>query len=139
MKYSKLLKIIVLVFLLAITLKTAYAGYCGDGECNGAENACWCGDCPGPCEPDPVDPIKPKPPVNPDPVCGDGIVNGDDTCELKNTFNNQYCSQSTETCSGTKLGTRDSYGDCNSDCGCNYDIFVYQCVEGSCGLQHRIW
>src|SRR4030043_50184 len=67
------------------------------------------------------------------PYCGDGSVGSGETCELPNTNNNNYCSQSTSQCSGTKLGTRDSYGNCDSVCGCTYDPFNYQCVKGQCG------
>jgi cysteine-rich repeat protein len=31
------------------------------------------------------------------------------------------------------LGTRDYYGNCNSDCGCAPDTFSYTCVPGQCG------
>jgi len=68
-----------------------------------------------------------------EPYCGDGSVNPPEVCELPNTFNNTYCSQTTQECSGFKLGTRDAYGNCNSICGCAYDLFTYQCVEGQCG------
>ncbi len=65
--------------------------------------------------------------------CGDGFVNETEECEYPDTFDNTYCPQATQECSGFKLGTRDAYGDCNSVCGCTYDSFIYQCVEGECG------
>ncbi|NTV24078.1 MAG: hypothetical protein HGA85_06955 [Nanoarchaeota archaeon] len=68
--------------------------------------------------------------------CGDGVVNQpSESCELPNTNNNQNCGQATTACSGTKTGTRDSFGNCNSACGCNQDSFTFQCVKGSCGAQ----
>ncbi len=69
------------------------------------------------------------------PFCGDGTVNAGEDCELPNTDDNSYCTQSTEECSGNKLGTRDSFGDCDSTCGCDFDTFTYQCVEGRCGAE----
>ena len=68
------------------------------------------------------------------PYCGDSNVGAGETCELPSTNNNTYCSQSTSgDCSGTKLGIRDSYGDCNNTCGCKYDSYNYVCVKGQCG------
>ena len=67
--------------------------------------------------------------------CGDGIIQTglSEECELPNTFDNIYCSQTTEQCLGSKLGTRDSYGDCDVSCGCLEDPFEYECVAGECG------
>ena len=67
--------------------------------------------------------------------CGNGVVDPPEECELPETNNNQYCGQTTSDCSGHKLGTRDAFGDCDSSCGCVYDPFVYQCVEGECGAE----
>jgi len=67
--------------------------------------------------------------------CGNGNVEPPEQCELPSTANNTYCIQSTSQCNGTKLGTRDAYGNCNSGCGCNYDPFTYKCVKGQCGAQ----
>ncbi|MBW2976221.1 hypothetical protein KY347_02125, partial [Candidatus Woesearchaeota archaeon] len=66
------------------------------------------------------------------PYCGDGIINGDEQCEPPEDDNNEYCSQTTEQCSGTKLGTRDAYGYCDQSCGCLPDSFTYQCVKDEC-------
>jgi len=67
------------------------------------------------------------------PSCGDGQVNGNEQCELPNTQNNIYCTQSTTSgCSGKKLGTRDDKGNCNGACGCVPDSFTYQCSQ-QCG------
>jgi hypothetical protein len=69
--------------------------------------------------------------------CGNGVVEPPEECELPNTFNNSFCSQTTQQCepNGRKLGTRDAYGDCNGNCGCVYDPFVYRCVKGECGAE----
>ncbi len=73
------------------------------------------------------------------PYCGDGNVGAGETCEPPFSMigwnNNFFCTQTTEECLGNKLGTRDSKGNCNSLCGCTYDTFNYQCVEGECGAQ----
>ncbi len=65
--------------------------------------------------------------------CGDGHVDYTESCEYPDTYNNHYCVQSTERCEGNKLGTRDYYGDCGHYCGCIFDSFNFQCVEGRCG------
>lgn len=67
--------------------------------------------------------------------CGDGTVNNGEQCELPNTNDNDYCSQTTSTCSGNQIGTRDSLGNCNSACQCVNDTFTYSCVKNSCGAQ----
>ncbi len=68
-----------------------------------------------------------------EPFCGNGVIDDSEQCEYPNTPDNTYCFQTTQECLGPKLGTRDAYGDCNSICGCAYDPFTYQCVEGQCG------
>jgi len=70
------------------------------------------------------------PPV---PVCGDGEVNGDDQCELPSTNDNEFCSQSTNSCQGNKTGSRDSFGSCSEICQCQIDSFSFACQKGSCG------
>ncbi len=65
--------------------------------------------------------------------CGNGIVDGSEQCELPNTFNNIFCSQTTSQCNGTKLGTRDGFGNCTNSCGCLNDPFSYSCIKGQCG------
>lgn len=65
--------------------------------------------------------------------CGDGIVQTGETCELPSTGNNAYCSQTLNECLGNKLGTRDGFGNCDAQCGCDYDDFNYLCVKDSCG------
>ncbi len=67
------------------------------------------------------------------PNCGDGIKNINEQCELPNTNNNQYCSQSTTSCLINKTGSRDSYGICGAACSCVSDGFSYSCKKGSCG------
>jgi hypothetical protein len=69
------------------------------------------------------------------PVCGNGIINSGEQCEYPNTVNNVYCPQTTSNCQGNKTGTRDSYGNCNSVCGCVQDPFTYSCVKNSCGAE----
>lgn len=61
------------------------------------------------------------------PLCGNGIVNPGEQCELPSTSNNNYCSQSTSTCdySSKRYGTRDSLGNCDGACGCTLDAFSY--------------
>jgi hypothetical protein len=66
------------------------------------------------------------------PYCGDGTVGQSEQCELPETENCVYCAQSTQECSGYKLGTRDAYGNCDANCGCVNDAFNYQCVVGQC-------
>ena len=65
--------------------------------------------------------------------CGDGIVKPPETCELPNTNNNPFCSQTTTDCLGMKFGQRDAYGDCDDNCGCINDPFTYSCVKDTCG------
>ena len=69
------------------------------------------------------------------PHCGDGQVIPPEECELPGTFNNTFCSQTTTECKGTKLGTRDSLGDCDALCGCVSDPFEYTCVSDECGAE----
>ena len=63
------------------------------------------------------------------PHCGDGQVVPPEECELPGTFNNTFCPQTTTECKETKLGTRDSYGNCDQSCGCIYDPFTYECSK----------
>ncbi|MEM5773105.1 MAG: hypothetical protein QXL86_02655 [Candidatus Aenigmatarchaeota archaeon] len=67
--------------------------------------------------------------------CGDGEVNPGEECELPGTSNNEYCSQTTTTCDGHKLGTRDEFGNCDAACGCVYDSFTFACVKDQCGAE----
>lgn len=71
------------------------------------------------------------------PSCGNGTVEPSEQCEPPGDINNTNCTQSTQECevSGFRTGTRDGYGNCNSICGCSYDPFVYQCVDGQCGAE----
>jgi cysteine-rich repeat protein len=69
----------------------------------------------------------------PNNFCGDGVINNNEQCEPPNANNNGACTQSTQTCQGTKTGVRDAYGYCNYACGCAQDTFAYACVQGSCG------
>ena len=66
-------------------------------------------------------------------VCGDGIIQNGETCEPPNTLYNPYCSETTTSCSGNKTGTRNAFGNCNSNCGCVLNPFNYNCLIGSCG------
>lgn len=45
------------------------------------------------------------------------------------------CSQTTESCRGTKTGTRREYGECTSGCQCRETPFLYTCVAESCGAE----
>lgn len=66
--------------------------------------------------------------------CGDGSINvAGEQCEKPGTLNNNFCSQSVSTCNGTMYGTRDSKGNCNSQCKCTFDPYVFTCVVGQCG------
>lgn len=67
--------------------------------------------------------------------CDNNILEYLEECELPNTFNNPYCTQTRETCLDNKLGTRDQYGNCNNECSCIKDPFTYQCVVGRCGAE----
>lgn len=59
------------------------------------------------------------------PVCGNSIINSGEQCELPNTNNNNYCSQSTYSCNYTsrEYCTRDGYGNCNNLCRCVADTW----------------
>jgi hypothetical protein len=68
--------------------------------------------------------------------CGDGQINlAKEKCELPNTQKNLNCAQTTERCQDTKRGSRDSYGSCDANCGCQNDDFTYSCVKGECGAE----
>lgn len=67
--------------------------------------------------------------------CGDNIVEPPEECELPNTNNNPFCTQTTTDCLGKKLGQRDAYGNCDSLCGCIDDPFKHSCVLGQCGAE----
>jgi len=69
------------------------------------------------------------------PVCGDGTVKPPEECELPNTNDNPFCTQTTTECLGKKFGQRDAYGNCDSLCGCIDDSFKYSCVQGQCGAE----
>ena len=71
----------------------------------------------------------------PQPTCGNGVINFGEQCEFPNTVNNNYCLQSNHQCLGKLYGSRDSYGNCNSACGCSYDSFSYSCIVGNCGAE----
>lgn len=69
-------------------------------------------------------------------ICGNGPPPGaGEQCELNNTLNNIYCQQTTLNCTNTPHAmTRDSYGNCNSTCGCAEDAWASPvCIAGSCG------
>jgi hypothetical protein len=69
-------------------------------------------------------------------VCGNGIVETGEQCEINNTPNNINCIQSTQQCVGSKTQIRDSYGNCDASCGCVYDNWgTAQCVQSSCESQ----
>jgi hypothetical protein len=77
-------------------------------------------------------PVSP-PPSPPPSTCGNNIKESGEDCELPNTVNNNYCTQTTEDCDGQKLGTRDSNGNCGTTCHCTSDAFSnYKCVKGKC-------
>jgi hypothetical protein len=64
--------------------------------------------------------------------CGDGTVNGTETCERPYSYNNYVCSQIPQDCLGARTRARDAYGDCNASCGCNYDFWTLTCVKNQC-------
>ena len=71
-------------------------------------------------------------------ICGDNIVQDgiSEECELPETDDNSYCSQTPLTdCNGKKYAERDAYGYCDKYCGCIDDTFNYQCVKGECSAQ----
>ncbi|MFH0977661.1 MAG: hypothetical protein V1837_00020, partial [Candidatus Woesearchaeota archaeon] len=70
-----------------------------------------------------------------EPVCGNDVINPGEECELPSTLHNAYCVQSTQECLGNKLGTRDSFGNCDPNCDCDETPFSYACVKGSCNAQ----
>jgi cysteine-rich repeat protein len=69
------------------------------------------------------------------PSCGNGILDSGESCEPPATNNNAYCAQSTQECSGRKLGVRDGLGYCGVSCNCIGDAFTYSYVKGSCGAE----
>ena len=69
-------------------------------------------------------------------ICGNGVVEINEECELPNTMNNFNCSQITWECDGVKIGRRDPYADCNAQCQCNNEgFFNYECNIETCGAQ----
>jgi hypothetical protein len=66
-------------------------------------------------------------------TCGNGKVESGEQCETSNSLNNEFCQQPTEQCFGNKLGTRDSFGNCEADCSCSEDEFEFACVKDVCG------
>lgn len=101
------------------------------------ENGVCLGDCTCDVRTDDCHPCHPT--IIPDDsrckFCGDGIIGGSEQCELPNTTDNVNCNQSTSTCDGHRLGTRDAYGDCDLVCGCLYDEFSFSCVKDVCGAE----
>jgi hypothetical protein len=70
------------------------------------------------------------------PFCGDGQINRlQEECEYPYTSNNVYCWQTTSECLGPKLGIRDNYGNCLSNCLCSYDSFNYYCSKSQCSAE----
>ncbi|NOX71280.1 MAG: hypothetical protein GXO64_01090, partial [Candidatus Micrarchaeota archaeon] len=69
------------------------------------------------------------------PECGNGITEAGEECELPGDNNDDECPNGdTDKCIGNKLSVRDEYGNCGSDCQCEYDDWgSAQCVEGECG------
>ncbi len=70
-----------------------------------------------------------------EPECGNGDLDLGEECELPVTNDNSYCNQQTTDCLGNKKGVRDGFGDCDSNCGCTEDNFMYQCVKWYCGAE----
>ena len=135
------------------------------GSClNICDNDCGCTDCGPLCEPPSRDPYCVEgecgAECDSDDDCDDGFVYTIDTCNLDScgceyedighcgdgelgpgeecdplASDSTYCDQSASECLGTKTGSRDSYGDCVTDCVCEEDPFDYQCLEGSCGAE----
>ncbi|MBU1198278.1 MAG: DUF4215 domain-containing protein [Nanoarchaeota archaeon] len=66
------------------------------------------------------------------PKCGNGVLETGEECESPSTYDNHYCPQTKETCSGKKLGVRDDWGFCNSGCDCSQDSYSYSCVKDKC-------
>jgi hypothetical protein len=67
-------------------------------------------------------------------LCGNGLIDPNETCELPNTTDNSYCVQTTSECFGPLLGVRDGFGNCDGVCGCVEDLFRDAvCVKNSCG------
>ncbi|MCX6710102.1 MAG: hypothetical protein NTV63_04100 [Candidatus Woesearchaeota archaeon] len=130
---SKISKSLLFIFMFAAVLLLS-AGF--------ASSACDplvdpdCGD-------DPIEPPcigcypTPTPTPTPTPIvlCGNGVINTGEQCEMPGTSNNNYCVQSMHQCSGNKYGSRDMYGNCNSACGCSNDAFTYSCSFGNCGSE----
>src|SRR3989344_1508990 len=68
-------------------------------------------------------------------LCRNNKINNGEACEDPETKNNKYCLQQKSECIGSRLGIRDSYGDCSSQCLCSNDKFIYQCVKDNCGAE----
>jgi hypothetical protein len=72
------------------------------------------------------------------PSCGNGVVdNPPEQCEMPDTTDNENCAQAEVTCEpdGFRASIRDSYGNCDSTCGCVEDPLEYNCVPGTCGAE----
>ena len=100
--------------------------------CKDSVSGAYCDCKSGYTRVDANDPSKGCKPIS---VCGNGVINFGEQCEFPNTVNNNYCLQSNHQCSGKLYGSRDSYGNCNSACGCSYDSFSYSCSIGHCGAE----
>lgn len=68
-------------------------------------------------------------------ICGNNKLERGEQCETPNSENNEFCSQTIEQCFGNKLGTRDSFGECEEDCSCSEDEFEFACVKDKCGAE----
>jgi hypothetical protein len=68
------------------------------------------------------------------PVCGNNITEFGEQCELNNTQNNSYCSQSMYNCSAMpQVMTRDEFGNCGPTCQCINDSWsLPTCIYGNC-------
>jgi hypothetical protein len=68
-------------------------------------------------------------------LCGNNKLDKEEECEIPDSINNIYCEQLTEKCFDKKLGTRDIYGNCNSNCKCVEDQFKYSCIKDRCDAE----
>jgi hypothetical protein len=94
--------------------------FCGDGTCDTGEDQSNCCDdcgCPsgqscdgGVCRD----------------ICGNGVIDSGEKCELPNTNNNNNCIQATSSCDySTRIycSRPDGFGNCDSNCLCVNDIW----------------
>ena len=68
-------------------------------------------------------------------LCGNSRLDRNEECEPPETQENPSCKEIPAQCMDKKTGTRNKYGNCNSNCLCESDMFQYSCVKGRCSAE----